>query len=55
MAVIGDDWRTVPAEPDERRMPPPRDRSYPPQHTVADEGGKLRDPLHHWDEAWVEW
>ncbi len=55
MAVIdGDDWRTVPAEPDERPMPPVRERSYPPQRTIDDNDGKLPDPLHHW-EVVVEW
>jgi len=53
--IIGDDWTKVPAEPDERPMPPPHDRSYPPQHTVDDEG-KLPDRLHHWEVVRVdEW
>ncbi len=55
MAVIDDDWSTVPAEPDERPMPPVRERSYPPQRTIDDNDGKLPDPLHHWEEVWVEW
>ncbi len=55
MAVIGDDWSTVPAESDERPMPPVRERSYPPQRGPREgEDGKLLDPLHHWEMV-VEW
>ena len=55
MAVImGDDWTTVPAETDERPMPPSRDRSYPPRHSVDDDDGRLPDRLNHW-EGVVGW
>ncbi|MEO6579305.1 MAG: hypothetical protein ABIO99_10465 [Candidatus Limnocylindria bacterium] len=54
MALIGDDWRTIPAELDERPMPPSRERSFPPQHSIGDDG-TLPDELHHWEEVWREW
>ena len=56
MAVIGDDWTKVPAEPDERPTPPARERNYPPQRVPREgEGGELPDPLYQWEELWVEW
>jgi len=47
--IVGDDWTTVPAEPDERPMPPPRVRRFPPQHTIDDDDGRLPDRLNHWE------
>ncbi len=54
--IVGDDWTTVPAEADERPMPPLRERTYPPQRKPREgEDGKLPDPLTHWEEVWGEW